>query len=37
MKVYAIQYLDDDGSPKVAYIRARSKAEAIEKFRRGEE
>lgn len=34
MKVYAIQYFDMDGELKVAYIRARSKEEAIEKFRR---
>jgi len=36
MKEYAIQYIDENNHPQVAYIRARNKDEALMKFRKGE-
>ena len=34
MKEFTIQYFDEDGNLRVAYIKARTKEEAVEKFRK---
>lgn len=34
MKTYTIQYIDDDGEVKIAYVKGRTKDEAVERFRR---
>lgn len=34
MKEFTIQYFDDSGNLRVAHVKARSKEEAVEKFRK---
>ena len=36
MKEFALQYIDDDGNIRIAYIRAATKDEAVDKFRKGQ-
>ena len=36
LKEFTIQYLDENGNPCVAYIRAHNKEEAVKRFKEGE-
>lgn len=36
MKTYTLQYIDEGGQIRIAYVKAHTKEEACQKFKKGE-